>query len=84
MANLFEGKTEDGNLLVGDCVEECFDNSLSKARPLVVIHLNHRHPVGGLLCQVEVLAQVNQIQDVLLEAGAAKTHPPKEASSALA
>mmetsp|Transcript_142105 Transcript_142105/g.441898 ORF Transcript_142105/g.441898 Transcript_142105/m.441898 type:complete len:385 (-) Transcript_142105:296-1450(-) len=69
---LLEGEAEDGNLLLHDGVEERLDDARREARLLVVVHVDDLLPVAGHLFQAELLAYVDEVQDVLLEAGAAE------------
>ena len=69
---LLEGKTHNADLLAGDRVEECVDDLLGESLLLVVVDVDHVFPVGGDLVQVQLLANVDQVEDVLLKAGAAE------------
>lgn len=68
-----EGETEDGNLLVIDCVEHGIDDERAKTHLLVVIHLENLRPIVGDFIHLMLLAQINEVQNVLLEAAPAKT-----------
>lgn len=37
----FEGKSKDGDFLVGDCVEQTLDDSVGEASLLILIDVNH-------------------------------------------
>jgi len=50
------------------------DNAGGKAIFLPVIHPHHAFPVGGHFRQIEMLAKIGKIEDVLLETRAAKAH----------
>ncbi len=77
-----EGRAKDGDALVGDGVEHGRHHLGDKARLLVVVHLDHLLPVPGCLVQAIVLAQVGEIENVLLEARAAKADAgPQEAEA---
>jgi hypothetical protein len=67
---LLEGKPEDGDLLVGHGVEHGRHHAVHEPALLVVVDLDHLLPVVGNLGQAVALADVHQVQDVLLEAGA--------------
>ena len=41
---------------------------------LPVVHLDHLIPVGGDLRQAEMTAEIDEVEHVFLEAGAAKAH----------
>ena len=69
---LLECETHHADLLPRDGVEERVDDLLGEALLLVVVHANHVPPVRGYLVQVQLLADVHQVEDVLLEAGAAE------------
>ena len=69
---LLEGEPEDADLLAGDGVEEALDDPAGEAGPLVVVEEDDLGPVVGHLGQVEALADVDQVEDVLLEARATK------------
>ena len=69
---LLEGETQNADFLPRDGVEERVDDLLGEALLLVVVHGDHVPPVGGDLVQVQLLANVNQVKDVFLEAGAAE------------
>lgn len=67
-----ECKAEDGDLLVVDRVEHCIDNEGSKAHLLKVIHFQDLRPIVGNLIHLVLLAQVNEVQNVLLKAAPTK------------
>jgi len=71
---LLEREPEDGDPLTGDGVEHRGHDLASKSRLLIVIHQHHLMPVVGHLLQSKGLADVHQVQDVLLKAGAAVSH----------
>ena len=58
--------------LFGDGIEEGRDNALCKAPLLILIHLHDLSPVCGNLGQVQRLAEVNKVEDILLETRATK------------
>lgn len=69
---LLEGEPEDGDLLVRDRVEKALNDPLGESQPLEVVEGDDLGPVFGHLWQVQALADVDQIEDVLLEARPAK------------
>lgn len=68
---LLEGETKDADMLAVDGVEEVADDAAAESCLLPVVDLDHALPVGGDLGEAEVLAEVGEVQDVLLEAGTA-------------
>ncbi|TVU44955.1 hypothetical protein EJB05_04419, partial [Eragrostis curvula] len=71
---LLEGEAEDGDLLAGHGVEHGGHDAVDEAALLVVVDLDHLLPVVGHLGQAVALADVHQVQNVLLEAGATKAN----------
>ena len=71
---LLEGKSEDCELLAGDGVEHGRDHALDEAVLLVVVHDDYLVPVLRDLIEALGLADVHEVEDVLLEAGAAEAH----------
>ena len=69
---LLEREAQDGDVLVADGVEHAGDDAPHEAVLLVVVDGNHALPVLGHLLEALGLADVHQVQDVLLEAGAAE------------
>ena len=67
-----EAEPKYGNLFPRHCVEKTLDDSPCEPVPLVVVQGDHLGPVVGHLRQVEALADVDQVEDVLLEARATK------------
>lgn len=68
--------------LSGDGVEERVDNGLGESALLVLVHFYDLSPVCGDLGQVQALAQVNQVEDILLEARTTETdRRPQELGS---
>ena len=59
--------------LPGDGVEQGIHNLLRKPPLLVLVHLYHLPPIGSDLGQVQTLAQVHQVQDILLETRTTET-----------
>ncbi|CAK0843322.1 unnamed protein product [Prorocentrum cordatum] len=70
---LLERETEDCNLLPGDGVEQGLYDPARERLLLVLVHVDHLLPVLSALVQAELLADVHEVQDVLLEAGAAES-----------
>lgn len=68
----FEGEAEDGDFFAGDGVEEGLDDLAGEAGLLPVVHLDDLVPVGGDFGEAEVFAEVGEVEDVFLEAGAAE------------
>lgn len=54
--------------LVGDGVEERVNNGLGESALLVLVHLHNLPPVRCNLRQVQALAEVDKVQNILLEA----------------
>jgi len=69
---LLECEPEHGDLLAGDGVEHGGDDAFHEAALLVVVDPDHLPPVGGHLGEAVALADVDEVQDVLLEAGPAE------------
>ena len=69
---LLEGEAEHADFLGGDGVEHAGHHDLGEAALLVLVHQNHLVPVVRALLQTQGLANVHQVQDVLLEARAAQ------------
>mmetsp|Transcript_11433 Transcript_11433/g.21942 ORF Transcript_11433/g.21942 Transcript_11433/m.21942 type:complete len:368 (-) Transcript_11433:36-1139(-) len=70
---LLEGESEESNLLSGDGVEHRLDHLPGKAVLLVVVDLDNLVPVLSDLLEAEALAEVHEVQDILLEARSAET-----------
>merc|ERR1719188_1712796 len=70
---LLEGEAEDCDFLPGDSVEQGVYDPARERLLLVLVHVDDLLPVLGHFVQAELLANIHEIQDVLLEAGAAKT-----------
>jgi hypothetical protein len=71
---LLESEAEKSNLLSPQRAVEGTNNLPSEALPLVVVDIQHTHPVVSDLGQVQRACHVRQVQDILLEAGAAKSY----------
>mmetsp|Transcript_127350 Transcript_127350/g.271512 ORF Transcript_127350/g.271512 Transcript_127350/m.271512 type:complete len:227 (-) Transcript_127350:554-1234(-) len=71
---LLEGEAEHCDLLLRNGIEHCLDNTSGEGRLLVLIHIHNLLPVPRHLVQAELFADVDEVQDVLLEAGAAETY----------
>ena len=71
--SFFEGPTQKRDFLAADGVEQRADNLASETRFLVVVHDDDLLPVPRHFRQPEVVAQVDQVQDVFLETGSAET-----------
>lgn len=67
---LLESKTEKGNLLGCDGVEETVDDAGDEALLLEVVHLDNLLEVVGNVGEAHALAKVAQVENILLEAGA--------------
>mmetsp|Transcript_3739 Transcript_3739/g.10714 ORF Transcript_3739/g.10714 Transcript_3739/m.10714 type:complete len:465 (-) Transcript_3739:208-1602(-) len=63
-----ERKAVDSDLFPFDGVEHRGDDSLHEPLLLVVVHGDHRLPVVGDILETHALADVHQVQNVLLEA----------------
>lgn len=59
--------------LAGDGVEEGVDDALGESALLVLVHIHDLAPVRSDLRQVEALAEVDQVEDILLEARSTET-----------
>ena len=79
---LLEGISEDGHLLAGGGVEHLGHHLLREALLLVVVHEDDLVPVGGALVEAVGLAEVDEVEDVLLEAGAAEADGGLEEAAA--
>jgi hypothetical protein len=71
---LLESESIDTNLLVFDGVEASRDDTLDKAFLLVVVHGDNRLPVLGDSVETDALADVDQVEDILLEARSTKAN----------
>ena len=60
--------------LASDRVEQCVNDSLRETALLVLVQLNNLAPVRGNLWQVQALAEVYQVKDILLEARTTETN----------
>mmetsp|Transcript_54691 Transcript_54691/g.132810 ORF Transcript_54691/g.132810 Transcript_54691/m.132810 type:complete len:249 (-) Transcript_54691:435-1181(-) len=69
---LLEGITQDGDLLTGNGVEHGRHDLHRKTLLLEVVHGNDLTPVLGTFVKTVRLAQVDQVQDVLLETRTSK------------
>mmetsp|Transcript_5034 Transcript_5034/g.14298 ORF Transcript_5034/g.14298 Transcript_5034/m.14298 type:complete len:451 (+) Transcript_5034:158-1510(+) len=69
---LLEGVAEDGHLLARGGVEHLAHHLLREALLLVVVHEDDLVPVGGALVEAVGFAEVDEVEDVLLEARAAE------------
>lgn len=67
---LLEGEAEHADLLAVDGIEHGVDDVLSEAALLVVVDLDDVEPVLGDLVEAVVLAEVDEVEHILLEAGA--------------
>mmetsp|Transcript_14966 Transcript_14966/g.22773 ORF Transcript_14966/g.22773 Transcript_14966/m.22773 type:complete len:237 (+) Transcript_14966:225-935(+) len=67
-----EGEAEDSDLLVRHGVEQAGNELGAKSLLLVLVHVHHLLPILGTSWQPLGFADINQIQNVLLEAGAAE------------
>ena len=68
-----EGKSENGDFLVGNRVEHAFEHPAGDAVRLPFVDLDNAFPIGGDFGETVIPAQVNEVQDVFLEAASAKT-----------
>mmetsp|Transcript_114686 Transcript_114686/g.364506 ORF Transcript_114686/g.364506 Transcript_114686/m.364506 type:complete len:601 (-) Transcript_114686:1196-2998(-) len=69
---LLEGEAQHCDLLVGDRVEQARNDLATEALLLVLVHVNNLLPILGDSGQALRLTDVDQIQNVLLEARAAE------------
>mmetsp|Transcript_71734 Transcript_71734/g.156139 ORF Transcript_71734/g.156139 Transcript_71734/m.156139 type:complete len:226 (+) Transcript_71734:432-1109(+) len=73
IASVFlEGEAQDCDFLVRHCVEEAGDDLGTEGGLLLLVHVHHLLPILGTSWQPLGFADINQIQNVLLEAGAAE------------
>ena len=70
----FEGEAEEGDLLARDGVKEGGDYPFNEALALVVVHLDDLLPVFRDFGEAVVLAEVDKIEDVFLEAGSTESN----------
>lgn len=59
--------------LASDGVEQSIDDTLGEPALLVIVHLDHLAPVRSNLGKVQTLREINQVEDILLEAGSTKS-----------
>ena len=71
---LLEGESQHGDLFPGDGVEHGRHHALHESRLLVVIDRHDLFPVVGDFGEAVALADVDQVEDVFLEAGATEAH----------
>jgi hypothetical protein len=64
---LLESETKNGNFLASDGVEHGVNDLLGESVLLVFVHFNDSVPVLGHSGEMERLAQVDQVQDILRE-----------------
>ena len=69
---LLEREAKHADFLGGDGVEHAGHHDFGKAALLVLVHQDHLVPVVRALLQAQRLANVHQVQNVLLEARADK------------
>ena len=70
---LLEGESQNGDLLLGDCIEKGGYGFPSKGLLLVFIHVDNLLPILSYLVQTLGLADVDEVEDVLLEARSTKS-----------
>mmetsp|Transcript_21324 Transcript_21324/g.41372 ORF Transcript_21324/g.41372 Transcript_21324/m.41372 type:complete len:260 (-) Transcript_21324:400-1179(-) len=70
---LLEGEPEQRDLLAGDGVEHASDHLARETQLLVVVDLHDLVPVLRDLLEPEALAEVDEVQDVFLEARSSET-----------
>ena len=63
-----EGESEDGDSFSCYSVEHRTHDFVCESSLLVVVHKNYLVPVVGTLLETEGFADINQVEDVLLEA----------------
>ena len=73
-----EGIAEDRDLLLRDRIEHGGQNVVNEMLGLRLIDFQNALPVGGGLRQTVIFAEINQIQQILLEAGTSETDPGPE------
>ena len=73
-----EGEAEDGDFPVGEGVEHGAKQARDDALLLVVVHPDDAVPILRRRVQAEGFAEIDQVQDVLLETAAAEAGPRLE------
>ena len=71
---LFEGEAEEGDLLARNGVKEGGNYPFDETLALVVVHLDDLLPVFRDFGEAVVLAEVDKIEDVFLEAGSTESN----------
>ena len=66
-----ERPAPDGDVLVRNSVEERLDDPLPESTLLEVVHRNDLFPVRRNFAKSEMFAQINEIENVFLEAASA-------------
>jgi len=69
-----KSKAEDGYLLARDGVEHGTNHIRSESLLLPIVHHNHLVPVFGHLREAKRTAEIDEIEDIFLKAGAAKAN----------
>lgn len=70
---LLEGKAEDSNLLANKGVVEALDDTVGETVTSVLVHLDDLAPVLGDLRKTHGLGEVDEVENILLEAAATET-----------
>mmetsp|Transcript_20212 Transcript_20212/g.28882 ORF Transcript_20212/g.28882 Transcript_20212/m.28882 type:complete len:220 (-) Transcript_20212:595-1254(-) len=71
---LLEGISQDGNLFAGNSVEHTGYHLLSESLLLVIVHDDDLIPILGAFIQPISFTQVNQVENILLEARSSKAN----------
>lgn len=70
---LLEGVAKNGNLLANEGVVEALDDTVGESVTSVLVHLDDLSPVLADLRETHGISQVDQVEDILLEAAATET-----------
>mmetsp|Transcript_38863 Transcript_38863/g.62945 ORF Transcript_38863/g.62945 Transcript_38863/m.62945 type:complete len:231 (-) Transcript_38863:544-1236(-) len=71
---LLESKAKEGKTLASNCIIQSLYYPVGKPLFLVVVHLNNLIPIFSNLSKSQGLADVNQVENILLEARASKSY----------
>jgi hypothetical protein len=70
---LLEGISHDCDFLTSDGIEHFRNHLFREALLLVIVHENDLIPVSGALIETICFAEVDQVEDILLEAGSSES-----------
>lgn len=74
MSDMMLPRASDCAYLAGNSIEEGIYYPFREPTLLVLIHLNDLSPICGDLRKVEALAEIDEVEDVLLEAGSTESN----------